>query len=243
MRLTVIIPVFNEAGNIGPLTQEVHRVIGPENELIVVDDGSTDNTIDELDPEICTILRHEVNRGKGEAMKTGIRAATGDVILFMGGDGQDDPSEIHKLTRGIERGADLVIGSRFVHDPNPDLSGSRTQTRFSKDAVRPINLMGNRALTTLVKLLFGIQVTDSQAEFKCIRTDKLEALNLQSSRYEIETEMLIRAARSGLRIVEVPVHRYARAHGRSKLYEVPLGRLKFGWRVLRTIIKGYFFWR
>jgi glycosyltransferase involved in cell wall biosynthesis len=243
VKLSVIIPVFNEAGNIGPLVTEVRRAIGPENELIVVDDGSTDGTINELDPYTCTILRHDANKGKGAAMRTGIHAASGDVLVFMGGDGQDDPMEIHKLMEAIDRGADFVIGSRFLSNHCPDLDDTKMQKRFSTDAVRPINEIGNKGLTALINILFGIHITDSQAEFKCIRASKLRSLNLESNRYEIETEILIRAARSGLKIVEVPVHRYPRAHGMSKLYQIPLGRFKFGLRFLRTIIKGYFLWR
>jgi len=243
MNLSVIVPVFNEAGNVGPFISLVREVIGPENELIVVDDGSTDGTKDEIDTGKCKVLQHEVNRGKGAAMRSGIEDATRDVIMFIGGDGQDDPREIPDLFAAIEKGADFVIGSRFLPAPELDLDGGDQQVRFTRDAVRPVNRLGNQVLTIIIRTLFGVAATDSQAEFKCIRADKLRALALQSDRYEIETEMLIKAARDGLKIVEVPVHRYPRKHGSSKLYGMPLGRLKFGWRVLKTMVEGILVWR
>jgi len=228
-RWSVIIAVFNEAGNIGPVTRQVREVIGPLHELIVVDDGSTDGTVAELDPAICTILRHERNQGKGVAIRTGLAAATGDAILFMDGDGQDEPKEIPRLVEALEAGADFVIGSRFIGTLTPG-------------AITPVNRLGNRCVTEIFRLVFGLRLTDSQASFKGVRADKWREVRLQSQRYEIEAEMLIRAIRRGLRIVEVPVTRYPRHHGISHLYGIPFGRLKFAYRLVRTVAKGYLFW-
>ena len=243
MKLSVIIAVFNEAGNIGPLTKAVRQVIGEENELIVVDDGSTDKTMEEIDPNICTVIRHSVNKGKGEAVQTGIRATNGDMIAFIDGDGQDDPREILKIVEAVEKGADFAIGSRFILDKNTNGDNGNTQERFSSEAVRPVNELGNKGLTGLINFCFGTQVTDSQASLKCFRASKLKAMKLESSRYQIETEMVIRAALSQLIIVEVPVHRYPRVHGKSNLYEIPMGRLRFAIRTLWTIAKANLFWR
>ncbi len=243
MKISVIIPVYNEALNIGILSQKVHDIIGQDNELIIVDDGSSDNTIGEINPSICKILSHRENRGKGQAMRTGIEASKGDLIVFMGGDGQDDPEEIPKLIRGIEEGADFVIGSRFVDNKSIDPKDKESERRYSGASVKPINELGNKFLTSLINLLFGTRITDSQSEFKCIKAEKLKRFSFQSDNYEIETEMLICASRAGLKICEVPVHRYQRRHGISHLYQVPFGRLKFGFWVMRAIIKGYFLWR
>jgi glycosyltransferase involved in cell wall biosynthesis len=230
LNLTVIVPAYNEAGNIGQLVPAIRKVIGDDNELIVVDDGSTDGTASEVDPALAKIARHEYNRGKGEAMKTGIRLAAGDVVLFMGGDGQDDPNEIPILLKAMEAGADFVIGSRFI--------GHR-----ERGAITPLNFVGNRAATLLFNALYRQRLTDTQAEFKCIGREKLMAVDLVSTGYEIETEMLIRAIRSGYKIVEVPVTRYPRGHGTSHLYGITFGRLRFGLRFLRAIGVGYFRWR
>ena len=228
--ITVIIPAYNEEGNIGPMTRKVRQVIGPQNELLVVDDGSSDNTLKELDPNVCTILRHEVNKGKGHAMRTGIAAAKGELTIFIGGDGQDEPKEIPIFLEAIKKGADFVIGSRFIGN-------------LTEGSITALNSMGNRFLTALFNILYGVRLTDTQAEYKCFRTEKLKSLELSSDRYEIETEMIIRALRKGYKITEVPVSRYRRQHGISNLYQVPFGRAKFGVRVLKTMIKGFLFWR
>lgn len=228
--ITVVIPVYNEEGNIGVLIRKVRQVIGYQNELLVVDDGSSDNTLKELDPNVCAILRHDVNKGKGQAMKTGIAAAKGDVTFFMGGDGQDDPSEIPLFLDAIKRGSDFVIGSRFIGN-------------LTKGSITVVNSIGNKFLTGLFNLLYGVKLTDTQAEYKCIRTEKLKNLKLISDRYEIETEMIIRAMRQRYKITEVPVTRYPRQHGVSNLYQVPFGRIKFGLRILGTMLKGFFIWR
>ena len=230
MELSVVIPVYNEAGNIGKLTRIVRDEIGEENELIVVDDGSTDGTADELDPNICSIIRFEANKGKGEAMKAGIQAARGDNILFMGGDGQDHPEEIPKFLAAINEGYDYVIGSRFVGD-------------FQDGAITPVNFIGNRFLTFLFNVLFKTKVTDTQAEYKCIRADKLKEMKIESSRYEVETEMIIRGIRAGLKFTEVPVKRYARGAGISNLYQIPFGRIRFGLRIVGVMLKGFFTWK
>lgn len=228
--ITVIIPAYNEEGNIGAMTRKVRQVIGPQNEILVVDDGSTDNTLQELDPGVCTVLRHGVNKGKGHAMRTGIAAAKGRLTIFIGGDGQDEPAEIPLFLGAIKKGADFVIGSRFIGN-------------LTEGAITAVNNLGNKFLTALFNLLYGVRLTDTQAEFKCFNTEKLKNLELVSERYEIETEMIIRALRKGYKIVEVPVTRYRRQHGISNLYQVPFGRVKFGARVLKTMIKGFLLWR
>jgi len=171
-------------------------------------------------------------------MKTGIQNANGDVVVFMGGDGQDDPSEIKNLIKGIEEGYDYVIGSRFVKSEKVINS-----QRYTNKAILPVNRFGNYALTSIINILFGQNITDSQSEFKCFNSEKLKSLNLISNRYEIETELLIRAFRGKFRIKEVPVYRYERVYGKSYLFDVPFGRFIFGLKVLKIILIGFIFWR
>lgn len=236
---TIIVPVFNEEGNIGLLIEKILKEINKEDQLIIVNDGSSDKTIEEVKKFNCELINHETNLGKGMAMRSGIDKAIGEVIIFMGGDGQDDPSEIGKLIEGINEGYDYVIGSRFVKSNSDSLN----YKRYSDKAILPINKIGNNGLTFLINLLFGQNITDSQSEFKCFKSDKLKNLKLISTRYEIETELLIRSARKKFKIKEVPVHRYERKHGKSYLFDIPFGRFIFGLKVLKTILTGYIFWR
>jgi glycosyltransferase involved in cell wall biosynthesis len=235
VKKSIIIPVYNEEGNIGNLIKNIKNLINEDDELIIVDDGSTDNTNEEIRSHGCKLVTLNKNKGKGAAMKAGIKVASRDLIVFMGGDGQDNPSEMDILVSGIVEGNDYVIGSRFIQQGQ--------HQRYSKKAILPINEFGNKFLTFLINFMFGQNITDSQSEFKCFKSEKLKKLKLVTSRYEIETELLIRSFRKGYKIKEVPVHRYERKFGKSKLFDVPFGRFKFGLKVLYTIFKGYLFWR
>ena len=236
INITVIIPVFNEEGNIGSLLRKIKSINKLNLEIIVVNDGSSDNTLDEVKKYDCKIISLTENMGKGFAMREAKKNANGYYTLFLGGDGQDDPKEILSLYKKIKNGYDLVIGSRF-------LTAGVSEDRYTKKAVLPVNKLGNKALTKLINFFFGKNITDSQAEFKIFRTDKLKSLKLTSNRFEIETELLIRSFKNKFNIIEIPVHRYERLYGKSKLFNIPFGRLLFGIRVIRTIIKGYFFWK
>jgi len=238
MKKTIIVPVFNEEGNIANLINKILKNISEQDQLIIVNDGSTDKTKEVVENFNCDLINHKINLGKGMAMRTGIGHSTGDLIVFMGGDGQDDPFEIKSLVEGIEEGYDYVIGSRFVRSKD-----GVNLKRYSDKAILPINKFGNNGLTFLINLLFGQSITDSQSEFKCFKAEKLKSLKLISTRYEIETELLIRSFRKKFKIKEVPVYRYERLHGKSYLFDVPFGRFLFGLKVLRTIFKGYIFWK
>jgi len=243
MKVSVIIPVYNERGNIGPLVKKLSEILDSfEHELIIVDDCSVDDSVKEIDPKICKILLHDKNKGKGAAMKTGIDEASGNIIGFIDGDAQDDPEEIFKLIKEIENGADLAIGSRFKSSDKL-ISGDNYSQRYSKDAILPINEVGNKILTNIINKLFNAEFSDVCASFRFYKADVLRQMNIKSKRYEIETEMAIRAIRMNLRIVEVPVKRYSRIHGISNLYQVPFGRVKFAFRVLKLIIKCILFWK
>ena len=236
IEISIIIPVYNEEGNISKLLQKINSIKFINYEIIVVNDGSTDNTLSEASSQKCNIINLKKNMGKGYAMREGIKLSKGRYILFIGGDGQDDPLEIEKLYQKIKCGYDLVIGSRFI-------ISDENLARYSKKAILPINEFGNKFITFLINLFFKKKITDSQAEFKIFSSNKLKILNLVCDRFEIETEMLIKSFRNKFNIIEIPVHRYERDYGKSKLFDTPFGRLLFGIRVIRTIIKGYFFWK
>lgn len=236
MKKTVIVPVYNEEGNIGELIDKISLYISEHDEIIIVNDGSIDNTESEIKTRSCVLITLKKNMGKGFAMRAGIEKAKGDYIIFMGGDGQDDPREIDTLLQEVDKGYDYVIGSRF-------LSKEVANNRYSNKAILPVNEFGNKSITFIINILFKKNITDSQSEFKCFTSEKLKELDLESDRFEIETELLIKSFRKKFKIKEVPVHRYERKHGISKLFNVPFGRFLFGLKVLRTILKGYLFWR
>ena len=188
MKKSIIVPVYNEQGNIGNLISKINLVIDKTDELIIVDDGSTDKTSEEIKNHKCILISLDKNMGKGYAMRKGIQEAKGEYIIFMGGDGQDDPYEIKLLLEEITKGYDYVIGSRFLKENKKD-------DRFSEKAVLPVNEFGNKSITFLINILFNKNITDSQSEFKCFKTEKLRELNLVTKRFEIETELLIKSFR------------------------------------------------
>ena len=118
-----------------------------------------------------------------------------------------------------------------------------TKIRYSQKAILPINEFGNKMITLIINTLFKKNITDSQSEFKCFVSKKLKKLKLETNRFEIETELLIKSFRKKYKIKEIPVYRYERKYGKSKLFNVPFGRFLFGLKVLKTIFIGYIFWR
>ena len=237
MKLSVVVPVYNEDKNILVLLNKIKENISLDDEIIVVEDGSVDNTLDEIKKFECKLIVHKKNIGKGQSLIDGINFAKGDIVLFLDGDGQDDPSEIPKLLDGINKGYDFVIGSRFVEDDTKKI------TRYTKTALSNINWFGNKGLTFFINFLFGLNIKDTQSGFKCFKRDAIKNLNLVSKKYEIETEIVIKSKRDKLKILEVPVFRYERKHGESKLFDIPFGRLIFMLKVLKVIFYGYIFWK
>lgn len=162
------------------------------NEVIVVDDGSTDETAKIVQNNGAILVQHPENRGKGIAMLSGIQKATGDIVVFMDADLQHRPEDIEKLVQPIfDSSADLSIGVRTL--------GSRKemppQRRFT-------NFLGN----FLVYLMIRTWISDTQSGFRAIKKEYLEKMKFKSQRYEIEIEMLLWTHRLGMRIQEVPIH-------------------------------------
>ena len=235
--ISVIVPVFNEEGNIFNVIEKIRRSTSKNDEIIVVDDGSTDNTVLEIKKSNCILIENKINKGKGRSLINGLNKSKGDIIVFIDGDGQDDPRELFKLIDGINKGYDFVIGSRFVPEENSK------NKRYDQKSLSPINFLGNKALTFLINKLFSLNIYDSQSGFKCFKREKIEKLNLTSMRYEIETEIIIKSKKNNLKILEVPVYRYERQNGLSSLFDIPFGRLKFTLKVIKVIVYGFIYWR
>ncbi|MEO8601513.1 MAG: glycosyltransferase family 2 protein, partial [bacterium] len=218
--VSVIVPAFNEAATIAAIVHGCRDVLPPPAELLVVDDGSTDATAAAAEAAGARVIRLTPNRGKGNALRIGIEQSVGEILVFLDADGQDDPHEIPLLLAALARGADLVVGSRFLG-------------HFDAGAITPINRVGNQAITGVVNLLFGVKLTDTQAGFRAVRRSLIERLTLAAQHYDIETDLLLQAMRVGGRAVEVPVRRAARQHGASGLNPIIDG-LRILSRILRV---------
>ncbi|TAK22396.1 MAG: glycosyltransferase family 2 protein [Chloroflexota bacterium] len=193
MRLSVVIPAFNEEGTILALLERV-RSLPIVHEIVVVDDRSTDRTGTVLRdlgwPEL-TILHHEVNQGKGAAIRTALAAVTGDAVVIQDADLEYDPSEYPRLLAPLLSGsADVVYGSRFLGRPR-----RMTFTQW----------LGNRGLTFVTNALYGTSLTDMETCYKLLPTSIARSLDLQARRYDVEPEITAKLLRAGYRIVEVPI--------------------------------------
>jgi glycosyltransferase involved in cell wall biosynthesis len=219
MKVSVVIAAYNEAPVIGQVVRAA--LAAGAAEVIVADDGSTDGTNAAASNSGAVVMRMHKNMGKGHAVRAGLKRASGDVIVLIDGDGQDDPSEIPLLLAALEQ-ADLVVGSRFVG-------------RLGPGAITPINHAGNRFLSGVINLLFGVQLTDTQAGFKALRRSLAEELPLTAGRYDIEADLLLSVLQRGGRVVEIPVGREARAHGKSHF-----NRVLDGTRILLRILSRRF---
>jgi glycosyltransferase involved in cell wall biosynthesis len=211
IRLSVIMPVYNEAGSVKASLERV-RAVPIDLEIIAVDDGSTDGTRPILSGLaesglIDTLVMHDVNRGKGAAVMTGIRHATGDVIVIQDADLEYDPQELPRLMEPILDGrADAVFGSRFLGGPH------RVLYFWHRVA--------NGALTLLSNMMTDINLTDMETCYKMVRADLMKSLPLRSQRFGIEPELTARLAQTGARIYEVPISYDGRtyAEGIEMLY-------------------------
>jgi glycosyltransferase involved in cell wall biosynthesis len=204
-RITVVIPAYNEAPTIA---RQVGRVLaqGAPTEVIVVDDASDDGTARALeavgDPRL-RVLRHEKNRGKGAALRTGFAAATGDVIIVQDADLEYDPADYPVLLGPILDGrADAVFGSRFLGGPHRVLLFWHS--------------VGNKWLTLLSNVVTNLNLTDMETGAKAFRTEVLRRITLKEERFGFEPEITAKLARAGARIYETPVSYSGRTYAEGK---------------------------
>ena len=213
--VSVVIPALNEAENLRHVLPRIPEWV---DEVILVDGRSTDGTIEvarEIYPEIRVVTQER--KGKGEALRVGFAAATGDIIVMLDADGSTDPREIPIFVGPLLAGADFVKGSRFLQ------GGGTADMGFLRRA-------GNWFFTKIVQWVHGGRYSDLCYGYNAFWARVLPQLKLDGDGFEIETVMNVRALRAGLKVVEVTSFEQLRIHGESHLRTFP-----DGWRVLKAI--------
>jgi glycosyltransferase involved in cell wall biosynthesis len=214
--VSLVVPALNEARNIPWVFEQIPDCI---DEVILVDGDSTDATLSMAAHCLPTVRSvRQSGPGKGNALRTGFLAARGEYVVMIDADGSMSPAEIPHYLHFLENGYDFVKGSRFVAG-----GGSLDITRIRR--------LGNHVLLAAVNRLYDASLTDLCYGFCAFRRSFLDQLDLHAAGFEIETEMIVHALRSGLRIAEVPSLELPRRSGRSNLHAISDGR-----RVLRTLL-------
>ncbi len=224
MKLSIIIPCYNEVNTIETIVKAVQKSPYIDKEIIIVDDHSTDGTVELLKKSswgnVEKIMYHEKNLGKGAALKTGIKAAEGDIIIIQDADLEYNPMEIFKVINPILEGkADVVYGSRFM--------GGEPHR-----VVYYWHMVGNKFLTTLSNMLTNINLTDMETCYKAFRKEIIQSINIEETRFGFEPEITAKIAKLKCRIFEVGISYSGRTYEEGK---------KIGWKdgfsAIRCILK------
>jgi len=224
MLLTIIIPVFNEEltiGNIINRTKKSVEEIGLKYEIVVVDDHSYDKSLKIAKSFDVRLLSLKQHIGKGYALRAGFAKAKGDIIVTIDSDASHRPEELNEVLKPIlEDKADLVIGSRYLN--------------HKKVASKKLNVFGVQIFNYLIQLFTGVGVTDSQSGYRAMKREILKRQELKSGEYEIESEMLVKTAKQGFRVTEVPISFEQRTYGRSGVDPIIDGS-----KILLSIVFAY----
>ncbi|PIS22351.1 glycosyl transferase [candidate division WWE3 bacterium CG08_land_8_20_14_0_20_41_10] len=226
MKLSIVIPCYNEEKTINELVDLVEKVDGIEKEIVIVDDGSKDGSRQILakmaqEKPYLKIILNQKNSGKGATVRECYKHTTGDYVIVQDADLEYDPQDYKKLVTEIERGAQVVYGSRFSGD--------------YKD-MTSLHYFGNQLLTIITNILYGTHLTDMETCYKLLPGNFVRSLTLKSNRFDFEPEITSKILKSDLKIVEVPISYKGRSWKEGK---------KITWRdglhAVRTLIKFRFF--
>jgi len=222
--ISVIIPVFNEELTIGNVVERVKTVlqkIGFKYETIVVDDFSTDRSLELSNRQGVKVYSLKKHMGKGYALRAGFAKAKGGIITTIDSDGSHRPEELPLLLNPIlQDKADLIIGSRYLSQ--------------KPVAAKKLNAIGVRLFNLLIEVFTRVQVSDSQSGYRVMKSEVLRNMSLKSGGYEIESEMLVKTARQGFRVREVPISFEQRTYGTSRLDPMVDGS-----KILLSIVSAY----
>lgn len=208
MKLSIVIPCYNEKNHLSHLITRVKDSPVADKEIILVDDGSSDGTTEliknGLEREVHKVLYHPVNMGKGAAIRSGLRAVTGDIVLIQDADLEYDPAEYPKLIAPIVEGkADVVFGSRFMGE------GPHRVHMFW-------HYVGNKLLTVLSNMFTNLNLTDMETCYKVFRTEIIKSIAIDQNGFGIEPELTAKVAKKRCRIYEVGISYYGRSYGEGK---------------------------
>lgn len=218
--ITLIIPTLNEAGCLPYVLPQIPSFV---DEILIVDGHSTDNTV-EVAKKLCPRAKiiYQEGKGKGNALRTGFVASTGDIIVTMDADGSMNPEEISSFVEPLLDGYAFAKGSRFTQG-----GGTVDATEF--------RLFGNRMLANTTNLLHRSEYTDVTYGYNAIKKQYLERTEFRSDGFSIETEIAIRAKKAGLKTIEIPSFESARVSGTAKLHSY-----RDGWSILKIIVRERF---
>ena len=225
MKLSIIIPCYNENSTLPILLEKIQNCQIGDKEIIIIDDCSTDGTkelLQSIKMNVDKVLFQKINSGKGAAIRTGIQHATGEIIIFQDADMEYDPSEYNKLIQPIVSGkADVVYGSRFK-------SGEAARVLYFW------HRLGNQFLTGLSNMLTNLNLTDMETCYKVFRSDILKQITIEEDRFGIEPEVTAKIAklRPRIRIYEVGISYHGRTYEQGKKIT-----WKDGLRAVYAIIK------
>lgn len=207
IRVCIVIPAFNEAGSINDVVKSLRMPLSAvsfDHEIVVIDDGSKDDTSDNARKAGATVIKHILNRGVGGATSTGLRYAEKynfDMAATMDGDGQHSPEDVvNCIEKAISTNSDLLIGSRLINS----------------NGMSRVKIIGNKGLSLITWLLTGVKITDSQSGLRVFSKKALDTLEWKSTSYDFCSEMILRAKQANLAIVEAPIQAIYTEYSMSK---------------------------